>query len=159
MNLATIPDMQKRFGVPVGLSDHSAGSLAAVVGVSLGACVVEKHFCLSRAIKNPDSEFSMEPDEFARMVTDCKAAAQIRGRVCYDLTENEKASTVFRRSLFAVKDIAAGEAFMPDNVRSIRPGYGLAPKYYKDLMEKKAPREIKRGEPLSPDMLEMNRND
>ncbi len=153
MNLATIPDMQKRFGVPVGLSDHSAGSLGAVVGVSLGACVVEKHFCLSRAIKNPDSEFSMEPDEFAQMVADCKAAARIRGRASYALTENEKASTVFRRSLFAVKDIAAGEVFTAENVRSIRPGYGLAPKFYGALLGKKAPRGIKRGEPLSLEMF------
>ena len=148
MNLATIPDMRKRFGVSIGLSDHSMGSIAAIVGVSLGACVIEKHFCLSRAIKNPDSEFSMEPGEFARMVAGCKAAMQIRGQTSYELTENEKASMVFRRSVFAVKDIAAGEEFTQENVRSIRPGYGMKPKHYDELMGKKAPHDIKRGQPL-----------
>lgn len=148
MNLATIPDMRERFGVPVGLSDHSMGSMGAVVGVSLGACVVEKHFCLSRAIKNPDSAFSMEPEEFAAMVTDCKAAAEIRGRVSYDLTESERASTVFRRSLFAVGDIGAGERFTPENVRSIRPANGLAPKHYATLMGKKASRAYRFGDPI-----------
>jgi N-acetylneuraminate synthase/pseudaminic acid synthase len=153
MNLATIPDMMRRFGVPVGLSDHSMGSVAAVVGVSLGACVVEKHFCLSRKIKNPDSEFSMEPDEFVRMVADCKAAAEIRGCVSYDLTEREMAQTVFRRSLYAVRDISQGERFTSENVRSIRPGYGLAPKLYNDVLGRKALRDVRRGEPLSSDML------
>ena len=116
MNLATIPDMRERFGVPVGLSDHSMGSIAAVAGVSLGAQVVEKHFCLSRAIKNPDCEFSMEPEEFAEMVRDARSAAQIRGRVSYELTESEKASTAFRRSIFAVRDIQEGEEFTAENI-------------------------------------------
>ena len=159
MNLATIPDMHERFGVPVGLSDHSMGSLAAVVGVSLGACVVEKHFCLSRAIKNPDSEFSMEPDEFAGMVAGCKAAAEIRGRVSYQLTEKEKASQVFRRSVFAVRDIAPDEALTQENIRVIRPGYGLKPKFYDDMLGKVAVRKIKRGEPLTPEMAGEITND
>jgi len=149
MNLATIADMHERFGVPVGLSDHSMGMIASVVGVSLGACVIEKHFCLSRKIKNPDSEFSMEPDEFARLVSDCKAAAKIRGQVGYDLTENEKESAVFRRSLFAIQDIEAGTVFTYENVKSIRPGYGLKPKYLGEVIGKKAIRDIKRGEPIS----------
>lgn len=148
MNLATIPDMRERFGLPVGLSDHSMDSLVAAVGVSLGACVVEKHFCLSRKIKNPDSEFSMEPDEFARMVSNCNDAAEIRGRVSYGLTEKEKASSVFRRSLFAVKDIAEGESFTKENVRCIRPGYGLAPKFYNDLMGATSKQDYKRGQPI-----------
>ncbi len=149
MNLATISDMQKRFGLPVGLSDHSMGSLAAIVGVSLGACVVEKHFCLSRKIKNPDSEFSMEPEEYAKMAVECRLAARIRGKTSYELTEAEKASTVFRRSLFAVQDIAKGEAFTGENVRSIRPGYGIAPKYYGKLLGSTAKMPYKRGEPIS----------
>jgi len=148
MNLLTIPDMISRFGVRVGLSDHSMGSLAAVVGTSLGACLIEKHFCLSRAIKNPDSDFSMEPHEFSAMVKDVNEAAKIRGRVNYELTETEKASKVFRRSVFAIKDIKKGEAFTKENVRCIRPGYGMKPKYYHSLLEKKSNRDYKRGEPI-----------
>lgn len=148
MNLATIPDMRERFGVPVGLSDHSMGSVGAVVGVSLGACVVEKHFCLSRKIKNPDSEFSMEPEGFAAMVKDIRAAAEIRGRISYELTESEKASTVFRRSIFAVKDIAEGEAFTAENVRVIRPSCGLQPKYMSKLLGQRSPRLIKKNSPI-----------
>lgn len=150
MHLATIPHMRDRFGVPVGLSDHSMGSIGAVVGVSLGACVVEKHFCLSRAIKNPDSEFSMEPEEFSAMVQDVRAAAQIRGQATYDLTESEKASTVFRRSIFAVRDIAPGETFTEENVRVIRPAHGLPPKYYSALLGQQAKSRYAAGEPLLP---------
>lgn len=148
MNLATIADMRERFDVPVGLSDHSMGSIGAVVGVSLGAQVVEKHFCLSRAIKNPDSEFSMEPEEFAEMVRNIRDAAQIRGRVSYELTEAEKASTVFRRSIFAVKDIKKGDVFTEENTRVVRPSYGLTPKNYKGLLGKEADRSYKAGEPI-----------
>lgn len=154
MNLATIPDMRERFGVPVGLSDHSMGSIGAVVGVSLGACVVEKHFCLSRAIKNPDSEFSMEPEEFAAMVKDIRAAEQICGKVSYERTPSEQASTAFRRSLFAVKDIAAGERFTKENVRSIRPSFGLKPKHYSDLLGVKAGKSYIRGEPIQAEELD-----
>ena len=152
MNLATIPDMRELFGVPVGLSDHSMGSIAAVVGVSLGAQVVEKHFCLSRAIKNPDCEFSMEPQEFAEMVRDVRSAAKIRGRVSYELTESEKASTVFRRSIFAVRDIQKGEEFTAENIRCIRPGYGTKPKFYFSLLKERAPKDISRGSPLNVDV-------
>lgn len=148
MNLATIADMRERFGVPVGLSDHSMGSLGAVVGVSLGAQAVEKHFCLSRSIENPDSKFSMEPEEFAEMVQNIRDAARIRGRVSYELTESEKASTVFRRSIFAVRDIEKGEKFTEENIRVIRPGYGISPKYYADLLGKQATESFCRGTPL-----------
>lgn len=148
MNLATIPDMRERFGVAVGLSDHSMGSIGAVVGVSLGACVVEKHFCLSRAIKNPDSAFSMEPEEFADMVKDIRAATQIRGKVSYERTASEEASTVFRRSVFAVKDIAEGEVFTRENVRVIRPAHGLVPKHYGQLLEQSAKRSYCKGDPI-----------
>lgn len=148
MNLATIVDMRKRFGVPVGLSDHSMGSIGAVVGVSLGAQVVEKHFCLSRTIKNPDCEFSMEPEEFAEMVRNIHSAGQIRGQVSYELTEAEKASTMFRRSIFAVKDIRKGEAFTQENIRCIRPGYGEKPKYYEEIIGRLSETTIVRGTPL-----------
>lgn len=147
MHLANIPDMARRFQVPVGLSDHSMGSLAAVVGVSLGACVVEKHVCLSRAIKNPDSEFSMEMAEFAQMVRDVRAAEQIRGQVQYGPLPGE-GNVIFRRSLFAVQDIKKGEPFTTENVRSIRPGNGVTPKYWKNFSGKRAATDIKRGTPL-----------
>ena len=140
--------MRERFGVPVGLSDHSMGSIGAVVGVSLGAQVVEKHFCLSRAIKNPDSEFSMEPAEFAAMVRDIRDAVRIRGQVTYELTESEKASTVFRRSVFAVQDIREGEYFTEKNIRVIRPSYGLAPKEYENLLGKPSKQAYNAGKPI-----------
>jgi pseudaminic acid synthase len=149
MNLLTIPDMISHFGVRVGLSDHSIGSLADVVGVSLGACIIEKHFCLDRSIKNPDSEFSMEPAEFAKMVADVREAVKICGRVNYELSETEKSSTAFRRSLFAVKDIKIGESFTKENIRCIRPGYGIAPKYYDNLLDRLSKEEYKIGQPIS----------
>lgn len=148
MHLGNIPDMRARFGVPIGLSDHSEGSLGAVVGVSLGACVVEKHVKLG-GVESADSKFSMSMDEFAQMVKDVRNARLIASGPCYDLTEGEKASTVFRRSLFAVKDIKAGEEFTAENVRSIRPGYGLPPKYYSSLLGRKSKRGIRFGEPLT----------
>lgn len=153
MNLLTIADMQQRFQVPIGLSDHSMGSIGAVVGVSLGASIVEKHFCLSREIKNPDSAFSMEPDEFMSMVQDIRAASEIRGAVNYTLTPSEKKSTIFRRSLFAVKPIAQGETLSPDNIRSIRPGYGLKPKHYSDILGKTTICAIDAGTPLDASMI------
>ena len=148
MNLATIQDMRERFGIPVGLSDHSMGSIGAVVGVSLGACVVEKHFCLSRKLKSVDCAFSMEPAEFAGMVKDVRAAAEIRGHVSYELTESEKASTVFRRSLFAIQDIDQGDLFTQKNIGCIRPGYGARPKYLTELLGKTAENAILRGTPI-----------
>ncbi len=147
MHLGNIPDMKKRFGVPVGLSDHSAGSLGAVVGVSLGACVVEKHVKLE-GVESADSKFSMNMDEFTKMVRDVRNARLIAAGSDYSLTDGEKSSTVFRRSLFAVKDIKAGDEFTPENVRVIRPGYGLKPKYYRELLGEKSRRDIHFGEPL-----------
>ena len=148
MHLANIPDMKKRFDLPIGLSDHSEGSLAAIVGVSMGACVIEKHVCISRSVKTADSEFSMELPEFADMVKAVNDALIIAQGPSYELTEKEKGSMIFKRSLFAVKDIKAGEPFTSENVRSIRPGYGIKPKYLKDLLGKPSKRDIKRGEPL-----------
>lgn len=154
MHLNNIPDMRKRFGVDVGLSDHSMGSMGAIVGVSLGACVVEKHICLSRKIKNPDSAFSMEPDEFAQMVADVKNAAKIRGDVKYGPNDGEKSNMKFRRSLFAVKDIKKGELITEENVRSIRPSNGLSPKYLNAILGKKVNSDIKFGTPIKEDLIE-----
>ncbi len=153
MHLGNIPDMAERFGVPVGLSDHSAGSLGAVAGAVLGACVIEKHVKLE-GVESPDSKFSMTMDGFARMVRDVKNAKAITRGPVYDLTDGEKSSTVFRRSVFAVKDIAAGECFTEENLRVIRPGYGIAPKHLPALLGRKSRRDIHRGEPIVPDDLE-----
>lgn len=149
MNLSVIPDMKGRFGMPVGLSDHSLGSLASVVAVSMGAQVIEKHVCLSREIENPDAGFSMEIDEFARMIQDIRDACIMKGRPTYELTEQEKNGLATRRSLVAVKPIEKGERFSPENVRSIRPSIGIKPKYYKDLLEKRAKKDYRFGEPIS----------
>lgn len=147
MRLGNIPDMKKRFQVPIGLSDHSAGSLGAVVGVALGACVVEKHVRLE-GVESADSGFSMTMDAFAQMVKDVRNAKLAVEGPDYTLTEGEKASTVFRRSIFVVKDIKAGERFSDDNIRVIRPGYGLPPKELPAVLGRAAKRDIRRGEPL-----------
>ncbi len=153
MNVSVIPDMQKRFQKPVGLSDHSFGSLAPVVAVSMGAKVIEKHVCLSREIENPDSGFSMEMGEFAQMVQDVRNAAVIMGRPTYELTEHEKSGLSIRRSLVAVRPIAQGEAFTEENVRSIRPAIGIKPKYYNTLLQKKAKKSYQFGEPIQMEEL------
>ena len=148
MHIANIPDMREKFRVPVGLSDHSAGDIAAIVAVSMGACVVEKHMCLSRSIPNPDAAFSMEPAEFKKMVDDIRDALEIKGKVQYGPTEKEEDNLKFRRSLFAVKEIHAGDTFTEENVRSIRPSNGLKPIYLKELLGKKAKRDIPYGMPI-----------
>lgn len=147
MKLGNIPDMIQRFQVPVGLSDHSAGSIGAVVGVSLGACVIEKHVKLE-GVESADSGFSMTMQDFAQMVRDVHSAKKIMRGPDYTLTKGEESSTVFRRSIFVVKDIRAGEAFTEDNIRVIRPGYGMKPKYYREMIGKKAACDIQRGTPL-----------
>lgn len=152
MHLADIPDMKQRFEVPVGLSDHSKGSLGAVVGVSLGACVVEKHICLP-GIESADSGFSMPVKDFAQMVQDVENARKICGSVLYGPIEGEKENMMLRRSLFAIKDIHQGEKFTKENVRSIRPGQGMKPKYYQQLLGKSSTRDIKYGEPIFPELV------
>jgi pseudaminic acid synthase len=154
MNLATIPDMAALFGLPVGLSDHSPGIAVPVAAVTLGACIVEKHFTLSRATPGPDSAFSLEPAEFKAMVEAIRDTEKALGRVNYTVSEREQASRVFRRSLFVVKDMKKGEIFTPENVRSIRPGHGLAPKFLPDVLGKKASKGIKRGTPVDWGMVE-----
>lgn len=153
MNLATIRNMAETFGVITGLSDHSMGSVGAVCAVAMGAKVIEKHFCLSRELKTPDSDFSMEPEEFEKMVKDVRQAELSIGKVQYGLTNQETGSIVFRRSIFAVKNIKAGEKLTEDNIRVIRPGYGLKPKYYEDLLGQKALENIARGTPIGFEMV------
>lgn len=148
MNLSVIADMKKRFGVPVGLSDHSMGSLAPVAAVSLGAKVIEKHVCLNRKMESPDAGFSMEVEEFARMVEDVRNVEKILGCPTYELTEHEKNGLQSRRSLVAVRPIAAGEKFTSENVRSIRPACGIKPKYYSALLGSKAKKSYEFGEPI-----------
>ena len=152
MHLSNIPDMIRRFNVPVGLSDHSAGSLAAAVSVGLGACVVEKHVCISRNIKSADSGFSMDMEEFAQMVRDVRNAKRICGKTYYGPTPGES-DYKFRRSLFVVKDIKKGELFTEENIHSIRPGQGMAPKNYPKVLGKMALRNINFGEPLQKNMI------
>lgn len=152
-NVRTIPDLAEKFGTVVGLSDHTFGSAVAVASIALGASVVEKHFTLRRADGGPDSAFSLEPDEFASLVTDCKRAWRALGRVNYDLCGSERASVKFRRSLYVVADIAEGEELTSANVRSIRPGYGLAPKLLPGVLGRRASRPLKRGMALRLDMI------
>lgn len=149
MNLLTIPHLAATFGVPAGLSDHTLGSVAAVAAVAVGACVVEKHFCLSRSIPNPDAAFSMEPDEFRRMHDDIRAVERAMGKIQYGVSAAEEGSVVFRRSLFVVRDMKAGENFAAGNIRSIRPGYGLEPRHYDEVLGKAAAADISRGTPLA----------
>ena len=149
MNLRTIQDLKERFGVPVGLSDHSMGAFSAATAVAMGANLIEKHFCISRAVKNPDAVFSMEPQEFRQMVEQVREVEQAMGTVCYGITSQEESNACFRRSLFVVQDIAAGEMLTPENIRSIRPAYGLKPKHYQEVLGRTAKRALKRGTPLS----------
>ena len=153
MNLSTIPDMKKQFRVPVGLSDHSMGSLGATVAVALGANVIEKNFCISREIENPDAGFSMTPEEFRKMVQDIRAAEAAIGTPMYGPSEQEKNSIVFRKSVFVVADVRSGDVFDESNLRVIRPGYGVKPKYYKDILGKTALCDIERGTPFDFTMI------
>lgn len=148
MNLRTIPDMSRRFACPVGISDHTLGIGVSIAAVALGAVVIEKHFTLSRRLKGPDSFFSIEPHELKALVENVRIAEEALGEVSYGLTPGERKNITSRRSLFAVRDIKKGEAFSATNVRSIRPGYGLAPGYLKSIIGKKALKDISRGTPL-----------
>ncbi len=148
MNLYTIPHMAQTFGIHVGLSDHTLGIAVPAAAVALGARVIEKHFILSRADGGPDSAFSLEPPEFKQMVEAVRATEKALGDVQYGPGVAEADSVKFRRSLFVVKDIRAGEIFTEEHIRSIRPGHGLAPKHYDDIIGRKAVRDLERGEPL-----------
>lgn len=154
MNLKTMENMRDTFKVPVGLSDHSMGSLGAVAAVVMGAAIIEKHFCISRDIENPDSSFSMNVEEFTSMVKDIRMAEKAIGSVQYGITKQEKDNVKFRKSIFATKDIKAGEVLSPNNIKVIRPGYGIHPKHFNDLIGKYARKDIKRGTPLQFDLID-----
>ena len=153
MNLCTIPHLEESFGVPVGLSDHTLGVAIPTAAVTLGACIIEKHLTLSRSTPGPDSAFSLEPDEFTAMVESVRITEKALGRVQYGISEGEAPSRVFRRSLFIVEDIQAGEIFSAANVRSIRPGHGLHTRYYHHIIGRRASKNVKRGTPVSWDLV------
>jgi len=153
MNLMTIPDMKARFGCRVGLSDHTLGVGVSITAASLGAKVIEKHFILSRKMKTPDSFFSIEPEELEDLVRSIRITEKALGAVFYGPTKGEVNSLMFRRSLFVTKDLKKGDLFSEDNIRSIRPSYGLMPKHYNKVLGKKALRDIKKGTPLNWDMI------
>jgi N-acetylneuraminate synthase len=152
-NLATIPDLARRFDCVAGLSDHTPGTAAAVAAVALGASFIEKHFCLSRGEGGVDAAFSLEPAELRALIADCRSAYDAVGGASYARSEAERANLQFRRSLYAVAPIKAGEVFTPANVRSIRPGFGLAPKHIDAVLGQRATRDIAYGEPLSWEMV------
>jgi len=153
-NLKTIPHLHQTFGVPSGLSDHTMGSAVAVAAVAMGACVIEKHFTLSRDDVGPDSSFSMEPDEFGSMVNDIRIVEKALGNVSYELTKKQKESIHFRRSLFISSDIEPGEFLTESNVKSVRPAYGLHTRYYKEVIGKKAKTALKKGTPLTWELIQ-----
>jgi N-acetylneuraminate synthase len=153
MNLRTIPHLSEAFNIPVGISDHTLGISVPISAVTLGACIIEKHFTLSRAAGGPDSAFSLEPDEFRMMVDAVRVTERALGEVSYSLTKGEASSRVLRRSLFVVEDVRQGEMFTEENVRSIRPGHGLSPKYIGQITGRHAVRNIRKGTPFSWDLI------
>ena len=153
-NLLTIPNMKETFGTIVGLSDHTLGSSVAIASVALGAMIIEKHFILDRNIGGPDAAFSMEPEEFKQMVKSIREVEKALGKVTYALTEKQKKSRELSRSLFIVKDIKKGEVFTGENVRSIRPGYGLEPKYLKEVLGRRAKRDLNKGTPVKIELVD-----
>jgi N-acetylneuraminate synthase len=157
MDLRTIPDMATRFGVPVGLSDHTMGHIVPVTAVTLGACIVEKHFILSRSIPGPDAAFSMEPLEFRNMVEAIRTAEQALGSVNYEVSDKELKSRMFRRSLFVTADVKRDEEFTTENVRSIRPAHGLHPRHLEEVLGARATRDIEAGTPLELGLVQKRR--
>jgi len=154
MNLNTIPHLSKTYGIPVGLSDHTLGSAAAVASVALGGCIIEKHLTLSRKERGTDNAFSTEPDEFKSMVDDVRTVEKALGKITYEITEKQKENRVFRRSLFVVNDIKKGESFSNENVRSIRPGHGMHTRYLEQVLGRQATQDIKKGTPLRWNLVE-----
>jgi pseudaminic acid synthase len=152
-NILTIPHLRDLFNCQIGLSDHTLGIGVAVASVALGATVIEKHFTLARADGGVDAAFSMQPEELATLVIESKRAWQALGKIQYGTTEQEKPSLQYRRSLYVAKDMQAGEIFTPDNLRAIRPGLGLPTKYYDILLGKTVGRAVKKGTPVSWDLL------
>ena len=152
-NILTIPHMRELFECQVGLSDHTLGTGVAVASVGLGACLIEKHFTLCRADGGVDAAFSLEPDEMQTLAVETKRAWQSLGTIRYGPTEKEKKSLIFRRSLYVVKDMRAGDVFTNENLRAIRPGHGLSPKYYHDLIGKRVSQDVEKGTPVSWDLV------
>jgi pseudaminic acid synthase len=153
MNLRTISNLYETFDCPVGLSDHSMGIAVPIAAVSLGACIIEKHFTLSRSIPGPDSAFSLEPHELEEMIKSIRIVEKALGTISYAPSAQEEKMRVYRRSLFVVNDMKTGERFTQTSVRSIRPGYGLHPKYLDIILGRKASRDIERGTPVSWDLV------
>ncbi len=153
MNLRTIPELGRRFDVPVGLSDHTMDVAVPVVAVSLGACLIEKHLTLSRSEGGPDSGFSLEPSEFKAMVEAVRTAEKALGVVHYGVSDREASSRIYRRSLFVVRDLKRGEKFTSENVRSIRPGHGLHTRHLSEVLGKTAASDIVQGTPVSWDLV------
>lgn len=153
MNLRTMQNMKETFDVQVGLSDHSGGSVGAVTAVALGAKVIEKHFCISRTIENPDASFSMEPEEFRRMVQDIRQSERAIGTVKYGVSKQEQENLRFRKSIFAVQEIKKGEQLTPENIKVIRPGAGMSPCFYHKVLGAYALEDIPRGTPLCEEVL------
>jgi N-acetylneuraminate synthase len=149
MNLRSIPDLAARFGVPIGLSDHTPGIAVAIAAVALGASIIEKHLTLARSDGGPDANFSLEPGEFRALVDAIRAAEKSLGEARYGPTAHEVATRAFRRSLFVVRDVIKGERFTTENVRSIRPADGLHPRHLSQILGQHARRDIARGTPLS----------
>lgn len=152
-NLKTIPYLAKHFNVVSGLSDHTLGTTIPCAAVALGAKVIEKHFCLDRSTPGPDSAFSLEPKEFAEMVQSVRTVEKALGAVTFELTEKQKVSAAFRRSIFIVKDVLPGQIITPDNVRIIRPSNGLAPRHYDEVLGKTFTDAFPKGTPLSAEMF------
>jgi N-acetylneuraminate synthase len=152
-NLAKIPALARMYDCPIGLSDHTLGVEAAIAAVALGAAIIEKHITLARADGGPDAAFSLEPDELAKLVKGVRTAFSALGSADYERAASEQGNMIFRRSLYVVQDIGAGETFTEANVRSIRPGYGLPPKHLPQVLGKHATRPIARGTPLSFDLV------
>lgn len=153
-NLRTIPDIRERFGVEVGFSDHTYGHLAPCIAVTLGARVIEKHFILDKSIGGPDADFSLDEAEFSQMVQAVRDTEKMLGKASYNLSDKVQKNRKFARSLFVVADVRKGEELTAENVRSIRPGYGLHPMHFDDILGKRFVKDVERGEPLSMDMLE-----
>lgn len=153
-NLLTIPHLGELFGVEVGLSDHTMGVGVAIASIALGATVIEKHFTLRRADGGVDSAFSMEPAEMTQLVVESERAWQALGQIQYGFTDAEKKSLMFRRSLYVAKDMKAGEVFTPENLKAVRPGLGLPPKYYDVLVGQAVKQDIQRGKPVTWDCLQ-----
>jgi N-acetylneuraminate synthase len=152
-NVRMVPRLAQDYGCVAGLSDHTSGTAASVAAVALGACIIEKHVTLRRADGGPDSAFSLEPEELARLVQDCRAAWEALGEAQYRRSEAEVANRQFRRSLYVVRDVARGAVLTAADVRSIRPGFGLEPKALPEILGRTAARDLKRGEPFARDMI------